>query len=90
MNYIITQNGVECWKGKASDEFDALTKYGIEIFEDEKGEKMIKEPSEVMDVKTFDRILADAKAEAEKNKEYTNNQTLKEICVDCKINYLNL
>ena len=51
---------------------------------------MIKEPSEVMDVKTFDRILADAKAEAEKNKEYTNNQTLKEICVDCKINYLNL
>ena len=39
MNYIIIQNGVEAWKGKASDEFDALLKYGIEIFEDTKEDK---------------------------------------------------
>ena len=33
MNYIIIQNGIEIWKGNASDEFDALAKAGMEVFE---------------------------------------------------------
>jgi len=37
-NYVIIQNGIEIWKGKAHDEQSALAKVGIEVFEDTKEE----------------------------------------------------
>lgn len=41
------------------------------------------------DLKSFDRILSDAKAEAEKNKRYANSESLSEVCKDCGIDYIN-
>ena len=37
-NYTILQNGIEIWNGKAHDEYSALAKVGIEVFEDIKEE----------------------------------------------------
>ena len=42
----------------------------------------------ITELKTFDKILADANSEHFKT--YVPITTLKEICMDCKINYLNL
>ena len=39
--YTILQNGIEIWTGKAHDEYSALAKVGIEVFE---------EPKEVIEI----------------------------------------
>ena len=37
--YTILQNGFEIWTDRASDEYSALAKMGIEVFEDTKEEE---------------------------------------------------